>query len=396
MDYLKYLNFPALIINNYGEVVQLSKPIKNKYDINKGDNFFSYCDDKTRLSEFILNFSNMSLGSNDKCLTYFNFSKKRIEIYVTLIQKNPTHLLIEFIKEHEVKVEDESFIKELIDNSGNLLSLVSKDYCYLSVNEQYSQKWGMPAEEIVNNHVSTVLGQEAFDKVVKKELDLCFSGKVRTYTDWFYSDYKKTMVFLKVEYHPVFDKTSGEVNSVAVTVTDITDIQIKNDMLSEQAFHDSLTNLDNRYSLVDYYQKITSTLTRNRSYCMVMIDLDGFKLINDQNGHATGDRLLKEFANELQSTLRQDDFCCRWGGDEFILLMAEDNTCQDNITRQHLNDRFSELQAKLYLVQNEEISLTFSFGLAFLSEQANKLDDLITIADNDMYEEKEKKKAKLS
>ena len=69
-DLLNYVNFPALIINEQGTVVSRSKHIKHKYHINEGDDFFALCDSKVSLSEFILNISNMPLGSNDKCLTH--------------------------------------------------------------------------------------------------------------------------------------------------------------------------------------------------------------------------------------------------------------------------------------------------------------------------------------
>jgi PAS domain S-box-containing protein len=266
-DLLNYVNFPALIINEDGKVVSRSKHIKKKYHINEGDDFFALCDSQISFSEFILNFSNMPLGSNDKCLTHFSFIKTNIEVYVSVISKDPILFLIEY----SAALLQDSTIEDLVDHSDNLLSLVDKDYHYLSVNEQYSHKWGMPKSDIINQHVSTILGEEAFNKVVKKELDLCFSGKVRAYTDWFYSEKKKQMLFLKVAYQPVFDNDSDRVKSVAVTVTDITDIQVQNEKLTDQAFHDSLTALDNRHALIEYFEKISVTLTRNDSYSLVII-----------------------------------------------------------------------------------------------------------------------------
>ncbi len=381
-DLLNYVNFPALIINEDGTVVSRSKHIKKKYHINEGDDFFALCDSQISFSEFILNFSNMPLGSNDKCLTHFSFIKTNIEVYVSVISKDPILFLIEY----SAALLQDSTIEDLVDHSDNLLSLVDKDYHYLSVNEQYSHKWGMSKSDIINQHVSTILGEEAFNKVVKKELDLCFSGKVRAYTDWFYSEKKKQMLFLKVVYQPVFDNDSDRVKSVAVTVTDITDIQVQNEKLTDQAFHDSLTALDNRHALIEYFEKISVTLTRNDSYSLVIIDLDNFKRVNDSYGHNVGDELLKAFAVNLKNTLRTDDFCCRWGGDEFVLLLAQGQTLET--TRININERFKALQEKIYHVGAHQLSLTFSFGLAFFPEQSKSLEQLISIADSKMYSEK--------
>jgi diguanylate cyclase (GGDEF)-like protein/PAS domain S-box-containing protein len=388
-DLLNYVNFPALIIDEHGKVISRSKHIKDVYQINEGDDFFALCDSKASLSEFILNFSNMPLGSNDKCLTHFSFIKKNIEVYVSIINKSPIHFLIEYSAD---LVQDASVV-DLVDHSNNLLSLVDKNYHYLSVNEQYCHKWGMEKSEIINQHVATVLGEEAFNKVVKKELDLCFSGTIRTYTDWFYSEKKKQMLFLKVAYQPVFDNQSDQVKSVAVTVTDITDIQVQNEKLTEQAFHDSLTALDNRHALIDYFEKLSATLTRNDCYTLVMIDLDDFKRVNDLYGHNVGDELLKAFATNLKNALRSDDFCCRWGGDEFVLLLAQGQTIQTlEAATESINERFHALQEKVYHVGEQQLSLTFSFGLALFPEQSKNLKQLVSIADIKMYSEKKLQK----
>jgi transcriptional regulator with PAS, ATPase and Fis domain len=172
-DSLNYVNFPALIINEQGTVVSLNKHIKHKYHINEGDDFFALCDSKVSLSEFILNFSNMPLGPNDKCLIHFSFIQKNIEAYVSIISKQPILFLIEYSAE----LLQDSSVVDLVDHSNNLLSLVDKNYHYLSVNEQYSHKWGLQKADIINQHLITVLGEEAFNKVVKKELDLCFQAR---------------------------------------------------------------------------------------------------------------------------------------------------------------------------------------------------------------------------
>lgn len=389
MDFISYLNFPALIIDNHGVILTCSKPIQQQYKMKNGDDLFSYCYDKSNFSSFVLNLANLPLGATDKCLSTFHFSDKNIEVYVSVIDKNPARILIEFHTELASSQHDKLSIYDLVDNSNNLLSLVSKDYRYLSVNEQYTHKWGIDKENILNKHVSDILGKDAFNKIVKKELDQCFAGKMRTYADWFFSEKNNQMHFLKVAYRPVFEKDSKKVKSVAVTVTDITDIQTANDVLSEKAFHDPLTNLDNRYSLHSYFDKLVTTLNRKDSYTLVFIDLDKFKETNDLFGHNNGDDILKEFATNLKDTLRKDDFCCRWGGDEFILILSNENASTSQVEiRKNIEQRLKDLQLKTYMIGENKIQSTFSFGLSFFPNQSTSLNELISIADAALYSEK--------
>ena len=201
------------------------------------------------------------------------------------------------------------------------------------------------------------------------------------------------MHFLKVAYQPVFDNNSDRVKSVAVSVTDITDIQVQKDKLTDQALHDSLTTLDNRYALKEYFDKLSATLTRNDLYTLVMIDLNSFKQVNDLYGHNVGDDLLKAFAINLRKALRTDVFCCRWGGDEFVLLLAQGNAGQSlDMVKENIGERLFELQNNIYDIDEHKLSLSFSFGLAFYPNQSKNLEELISIADNKMFNNKKLKK----
>lgn len=94
-------------------------------------------------------------------------------------------------------------------------------------------------------------------------------------------------------------------------------------LLEAQSKHDPLTGLLNRNAL-DEYLIVTPTAGRTVTpRTLVMIDLDGFKLVNDIGGHAAGDRVLQEFAEHLRATLRGDDLIFRVGGDEFFLLLPQ-------------------------------------------------------------------------
>lgn len=89
------------------------------------------------------------------------------------------------------------------------------------------------------------------------------------------------------------------------------------------ASKDSLTGLFNRRSME---QRIELAITEQRPFCVVVLDLDGFKQVNDTHGHTVGDALLVQFSEEVRTNIRSTDIAGRWGGDEFVLLLTCDRT----------------------------------------------------------------------
>ena len=306
MELIKYLNSYAAIVNEQGKVLDISELAKTHLQIERNSSFFDLCADPGVFENSTHRLMKLKVGAKLQQNFKFISGKQEELAIVTLLSDSPIKLLIEIDSNSEKKTDSPS--RDLINNSNNLLSLVDRNYCYLSVNERYREVWGLSNAQLVKKHVSSILGEEMFKSVVKKELDECFNGRAVKYTDWFYSEHKKQMLFLRVVYDPVFDSSNGEVKSVAVTVTDITDIQLKNESLQDKAYFDSLTYLHNRHAMNDYFAKISSPLTARENYCLVMIDLDNFKQINDIYGHSIGDQTLRAFALKLKAKLRKNDF----------------------------------------------------------------------------------------
>lgn len=182
---------------------------------------------------------------------------------------------------------------------------------------------------------------------------------------------------------------------------DVTERKKNEAELYRLAFYDELTGLPNRRLFGEMVYRSLELAKRRKSFCSVSIlDLDGFKLINDSFGHATGDELLIQISDRLQSTVRGYDTVSRWGqntdeasyvelarfgGDEFLLLLTDFNDIAmiNSIAERILGD-----VAKPYKIQGHEIILTGSLGIASFPHDGDNIDLLLKRADAAMYEAK--------
>lgn len=156
--------------------------------------------------------------------------------------------------------------------------------------------------------------------------------------------------------------------------------------VSYLAYHDALTGLPNRRLLLDRLnQAIAQAARQKKIVALVFFDVDGFKEINDTLGHSGGDQLLQDVAQRLSACMRAADTACRYGGDEFIVLLPE-------IDGQHsvavVEQKILDLLTGAYLIGGTTVRLTLSIGSAVYPVQAKDHRDLIRLADTAMYHSK--------
>jgi diguanylate cyclase len=107
-------------------------------------------------------------------------------------------------------------------------------------------------------------------------------------------------------------------------IEDLARLQKKDELLRALAYHDELTGLPNRRLLRDrLHQALAHAMRYDKQVVLVLIDLDGFKSVNDRLGHTAGDRLLESVAERLSACVRAADTACRYGGDEFVIMLPE-------------------------------------------------------------------------
>lgn len=157
-------------------------------------------------------------------------------------------------------------------------------------------------------------------------------------------------------------------------------------LLKKMATYDSLTNLPNRVFLEKESNKILSAAERYKHLvAFLFIDLDGFKAINDNNGHDAGDAVLVEIALRLQEAVRDIDTVARLGGDEFIILLPDcTSKLAVKVIAQRLIDCVNEPIESIQITQK----LGASIGISLYPENGNSSSELIKLADKAMYEAK--------
>ncbi|MBW8184247.1 diguanylate cyclase [Shewanella nanhaiensis] len=158
----------------------------------------------------------------------------------------------------------------------------------------------------------------------------------------------------------------------------------QSDALRSMALHDQLTRLFNRHYLIEAANSKVARITRHGgTLSVMMIDIDYFKLVNDQFGHQGGDTVLKAVANVLSSANRKEDIVARFGGEEFVILL-------DHCSISDADEKAEQLRSSIEHLLPEGISVTASFGIAELQPDGEEFEHLLARADQAVYLAKEK------
>lgn len=191
-------------------------------------------------------------------------------------------------------------------------------------------------------------------------------------------------VWISCSAQPIFDGTGEFVGYRGVDV-DITELTIAQQELEQMALHDPLTGLANRRKFKTRYElEVARQQRTGGSVALLLIDIDHFKVINDNLGHLVGDECLRRIANVLSSNLRVVDLVARFGGEEFLVLLSD--TGPDEAMRVAETLRAVVDEAIIYGPDGEALHLTISIGVAVrAADDERGFDKLLEEADIGVY-----------
>ena len=251
--------------------------------------------------------------------------------------------------------------KTLLDFFGyeNSTEFIEKQKC---ISELFIEKSNYFSTENCNNWVEEIMQREDNNRVVvmknKKNEEIIFRVNIKSFM-----------------FHT---------KHFVVSFTDITDLKNYTYELQYQATHDNLTKLYNRQKL---NSEIEKEIVRENRYqhglSLMMLDIDKFKIVNDTYGHDVGDIVLKDLSNIIVESIRSTDYACRWGGEEFLVLLPETTLTESLTVAEHIRENIEK-----YSNPSIPQKITISIGVAQFEVEKDDAATFVKKVDIAMYKAK--------
>lgn len=291
-------------------------------------------------------------------------------------------------KTEEALRESQQEFAAVFRNSPEALVYVDQKGDILNINPRFTELFGYTLEEIKGRNINDGMIHLP-DKIKEgKNLDKITFSKG-------YFNYETIRKKKEGTLFPVLISGSnividGQLKGGIGSYIDITERKKMEEKLKKLAHFDILTGCCRRgYGLDLLEQQIKIAKRKKTPVLLFYLDVDNFKCINDTFGHKEGDMVLKEGVKLFKSTLREIDIICRMGGDEFLLIFPDSSLKDAPLIKERLSKNLEKLNQKLA----KPYKIDFSIGLSYYNPSTPlSIEELIRIADENMYEDKSKKK----
>jgi diguanylate cyclase (GGDEF)-like protein/PAS domain S-box-containing protein len=315
---------------------------------------------------------------------------KSMESMVENIQKQRADLLVLNLT-LESRVRDrtealalsESRLRTIADSMPALIAYADRDLRYQFCNRIYQDWFGKSSADVIGHTIEEVLGPERF-ALIADRLKLALMGETVEFEQS--RPNEDGAQFIKVTYIPERDANGG-VTGIYIMAQDISEMKHIQLNLERDVLHDTLTGLPNRQALMLELNQIGKRARRHQnSYAILFLDVDRFKVINDNLGHGAGDQALIAFAQRLQGAVRESDLVARLSGDEFVVVVSDMESADDGATA--VAEKILAALRDPMVIHDMPIVLSTSIGIAVPRHSGEPAADILRRADEAMYEAK--------
>jgi len=275
--------------------------------------------------------------------------------------------------------EKNKWLSALYENATDPIVTLDTDHHILDINNAFQKIFSYRREKIQGKNLDDVLNrgkENSADRDLTKRL---LKGQ-KVQTEGTRYDKEGKAIECLIKGIPV--KVDNALVGAYVIYNDITERKKREEKMEYLSYKDQLTNLYNRTFLEAEIKRLD--VKRQLPISMIMLDLNGLKIINDTYGHKAGDKLLKKTAEVLKDIFRDEDIIARWGGDEFVILL---NRTAEKVTMKLIN-RIKNIKKGVELSENISIPLSIAVGYAVKKDESIRVSTLFRKAEDRMYKDK--------
>ncbi|MRR51247.1 MAG: sensor domain-containing diguanylate cyclase, partial [Rhodocyclaceae bacterium] len=282
--------------------------------------------------------------------------------------------------EQSLQIADSVF-----QGAGEAIVVYGADQCVISVNPAFTAITGFTPAEVVGKPPYWMIEDKQ-----RKQLEAELISQLRRTGEWS-GDLphlrKDGEVFPAAMKITALRDTEGNPYRFVAMFNDVSDRRKREQTVWRQANFDTLTGLANRKLLEDRLAQILAQARRRHAHvALLFVDLDKFKPVNDNFGHAAGDELLRQVARRMENSLREEDTIARLGGDEFVVVLP---SLHQPLMAEKTAEKLVTVLSEPFKLGEHYVEISCSVGIALFPEDALDAEDLLARADAAMYQAKE-------
>lgn len=281
------------------------------------------------------------------------------------------------LRQEVIRRENEAYFRTLVRNASDVILILEDDDTIRYASPSAQSVFG--TDEVVGVSLPSLVDPADRQRAAQTLTAVRDRGALAGHDHWWVRR-QEGRVEVEVRFSDFRDERT--VSALVVTLRDVTEQRRLEQELTQRAFHDSLTGLPNRTLLLERIERALLRGRRESSLtCLLFIDLDDFKQVNDTMGHRAGDHLLVAVGNRLSRTLRRTDTAARLGGDEFAVLMED---AKQPLDAELLAAQVIQTLGRPFDLADESVTVSASVGVA-TARDSTDAEELLGHADLALY-----------